>query len=177
MFFLLARLHSRRSLLFMPTSIPCCWFMCKVNLSSRCSMLGMHFDRVSWCFRSRYPSRMWGVNLWLYKPDLRSQCFFLREYIFVWLSCIYSSCFKIRDFLPEIGPLFLIRNVLCCFRSYEKLYCRTLQKTIPWTRDVAQVEHGPLTLGFQYFQEERRMRKMRKWNLRRINTITPWMNM
>lgn len=145
--FLLARLHFKRSFLFMSTSIPCCWFMCKVNLSSGCSMLGMHSYRLSWCFRSWYPSRMWGLNLWLYKPDLRSQCFFLKGHILVWLSCIYSSCLKIKDFLPEIGPLYLIRNALCCFRSYEKLDCRTLQKTIPWTSDVAQVEHGSLTLG------------------------------
>lgn len=145
--FLLARLHSRKRLLFIPTSIPCCWFMCKVNLSSGCSMLGVHSDRASWCFRSRYPSRTRGVNLWLYKPDLWSQCFFLRGHIVVWLSCTYSSCLKIRNFLPEIGPLFLIRNALCCFRSYEKLDCRTLQKTIPWTSNVPQVEHGSLTLG------------------------------
>lgn len=130
--FLLARLHSRRSLLFMPTSI---------------SMLGIHSDRANWWFRSRYPSRTWGVNLWLYKPDLWSQCFFLRGHIFVWLSCIYSNCLKIRDFLPEVRPLFLIRNTLCCFKSYEKLDCRTLKKTIPWTSDVAQVEHESLTLG------------------------------
>lgn len=73
--------------------------------------------------------------------------FFLRGHIFVWLSCIYSNCLKIRDFLPEVRPLFLIRNTLCCFKSYEKLDCRTLKKTIPWTSDVAQVEHESLTLG------------------------------
>lgn len=122
--FLLARLHSKRSFLFMSTSIPCCWFMCKVNLSSGCSMLGMHSDRVSWCFRSRYPSRTWRVNLWLYKPDLRSQCFFLRGHILVWLFCIYSSCLKIKDFLPEIGPLFFNKK---CSMLFQKLWKTRLQ--------------------------------------------------